>query len=340
MRRTTANPPGNSLPGKAKPIAGRPWSEKSAAWSGRDGGQFRRKREADVLADQVEIALVRETKLRQTLADLLDEHFRRRSPRGEADATNIVEPRGVDVGSRINQLGLHVEALSEFDKAIGIRAVLGPNDEDEVDVLGDLLDSFLPILRGVADIVARRANDLGKALAEAGHNFLRVVKTKRRLREERKPLRIFDPQRIDRGDRVDYQCAVWRFTRSADDFLVVLVADQDDGALLARELEGLEMNFCDQRASGVNDAERPVLGFLANRGRHTMSAEYEHGAVGNVIDGLNKDGAAAAQLLHNVGIVNDFMVDINGRAVGFKRELDDINGTDDAGTKSTGTDAK
>src|SRR5262249_48331808 len=94
MRRTTANPPVNSLPGKAKPIAGRPWSKKSAAWSGRDGGQFRRKREADVLADQVEIALVRETKLRQTLADLLDEHLRRRSPRGEADATNIVEPRG------------------------------------------------------------------------------------------------------------------------------------------------------------------------------------------------------------------------------------------------------
>jgi len=100
------------------------------------------------------------------------------------------------------------------------------------------------------------------------------------------------------------------------------------------------MNFCDQRASGVNDAERPVLGFLANRGRHTMSAEYEHGAMGDVIDGFNKDGAAAAQLLHNVGIVNDFMVDINGRAVGFKRELDDIDGTDDAGTKSTGTDAK
>src|SRR5262249_48565616 len=93
-------------PAKQKPIAGRPWTEKSAAWSGRDGGQFRRKREADVLADQVKIALVRETKLRQTLADLLDEHFRRRSPRGEADATDIVEPRGVDVGSGINQLGL------------------------------------------------------------------------------------------------------------------------------------------------------------------------------------------------------------------------------------------
>jgi hypothetical protein len=71
-----------------------------------------------------------------------------------------------------------------------------------------------------------------------------------------------------------------------------------------------------------------------------MSAEYEYGAVRNVFDGFNKDGAAAAQLLHDVGIVDDFMVDINGRAVGFKRELDDIDGTDDAGTKSTGTDAK
>jgi hypothetical protein len=71
-----------------------------------------------------------------------------------------------------------------------------------------------------------------------------------------------------------------------------------------------------------------------------MRAEYEYGAVRNLIDGFNKDGAAAAQLLHNVGIVNDFMVDINGRAVGFKRELDDVYGPDDAGTESTGTDAK
>src|SRR6516162_11209533 len=34
------------------------------------------------------------------------------------------------------------------------------------------------------------------------------------------------------------------------------------------------------------------------------------------------------------------MVDINGRAVGFQRELDDIDGTDDTGAKSAGTDAK
>jgi hypothetical protein len=71
-----------------------------------------------------------------------------------------------------------------------------------------------------------------------------------------------------------------------------------------------------------------------------MRAEYEYGAVRNLIDGFNEDGAAAAQLLDNVGIVNDFMVDINGRAVGFKRELDDVYGPDDAGTESTGTDAK
>ena len=75
------------------------------------------------------------------------------------------------------------------------------------------------------------------------------------------------------------------------------------------------MNFRDERASGVNDPERPILGLLANRGRHTMRAEYEYGSVRNVIDGLDKDGAAAAQLLHNVGVVNDFMVDINGCTV-------------------------
>jgi hypothetical protein len=100
------------------------------------------------------------------------------------------------------------------------------------------------------------------------------------------------------------------------------------------------MDFGDERASGVNDAEGAVLGFLTNGGRHTMGAKHEYRAVRNVIDRLYEDGAATAQLLHDVGVVHDFVMDVNRSAVGFQSEFDDIDGPDDTRTESTGTDAK
>jgi hypothetical protein len=71
-----------------------------------------------------------------------------------------------------------------------------------------------------------------------------------------------------------------------------------------------------------------------------MRAEYEYGTVRHIADSFHEYSAAAAQLLNYVGVVNDFVVDINGRAVGFQRQLYDIDGADDPGTKSTGTNAK
>jgi len=71
-----------------------------------------------------------------------------------------------------------------------------------------------------------------------------------------------------------------------------------------------------------------------------MRAEHQYGTVRHIADSFHEYGAAATQLLNNVGVVNDFVVDINGRAVGFQRQLYDIDGADDPGTKSAGTNAK
>src|SRR5882672_1906824 len=69
-----------------------------------DGRQFRRKREAHIFIDQIEITLVRETKFGEPLADLFDEDFGSGCARGQADARNAFEPLHVNVPGRVNQL--------------------------------------------------------------------------------------------------------------------------------------------------------------------------------------------------------------------------------------------
>jgi hypothetical protein len=71
-----------------------------------------------------------------------------------------------------------------------------------------------------------------------------------------------------------------------------------------------------------------------------MRAEHQYGTVRHIADSFHEYGAPATQLLDNVGVVNDFVVDINGCAVGFQCQLYDIDGADDPGTESTGTNAK
>src|SRR5215469_15634137 len=56
--------------------AERSTTKPSAARRRRDGRQFRRQGEPDVLADQIQVALIGKAKLRQALAHLLDKNFR------------------------------------------------------------------------------------------------------------------------------------------------------------------------------------------------------------------------------------------------------------------------
>ncbi len=149
------------------------------------------------------------------------------------------------------------------------------------------------------------------------------------MRKEGELAGVIDFESIDGSDRVHHNGAVRRFARGADDLLVVAMADQNNGAFFTRKLERFEVNFGHQRAGGVNHfqlARLARLGFLANRRRNAVGAENQHRAVRHFLDGLDKDGAAAAQLLHYIGIVDDFVMHVDGRAVSLQREFDDIDG--------------
>src|SRR5262249_14946443 len=140
------------------------------------------------------------------------------------------------------------------------------------------------------------------------------------------------------SDGIDDEGAVRSFAGGADDFLVILVAYENDGALLAGEFQGFKVHLGDERAGGVDHFEGALFGFVANRRRNAVSAEDENSAVRDVLYGLDKNSAAAAQLLDDIGVVNDFVVHVDRGAVGFERQLDDIHRADHAGAESARPD--
>jgi hypothetical protein len=111
---------------------------------------------------------------------------------------------------------------------------------------------------------------------------------------------------------------------------MVFVADKDDGAIFAGEFQGFKVDFSHQRASSVDHFERARSGFIANRRRDAVGAEDEHCAVRDFVNGFYKDGAAAAELFDDISVVDNFVVHVNRRAVGFERQLNYINGADNA----------
>ncbi len=71
----------------------------------------------------------------------------------------------------------------DLDQAHGVGGVAGADHDHQVGVLGDLLDRELAVLGGVADVVARRVEQLREPLADRGDGLEGLVDRQRGLRE-------------------------------------------------------------------------------------------------------------------------------------------------------------
>jgi hypothetical protein len=65
-----------------------------------------------------------------------------------------------------------------------------------------------------------------------------------------------------------------------------------------------------------------------------MSAENQHCAVGHLFDGFHEDRTAAAQLLYDVCVVDDFVMHVDGSAIGFQRQFDDVHRANNPGAEA------
>src|SRR5207244_12085858 len=134
---------------------------------------------------------------------------------------------------------------------------------------------LLAILGGIADIVARRADNLRETAAEGANDHLGVVHAERRLREVgnlgagRKVERLRLYLVLHQAD------AARRLADRAGDLVMPLVTDEEDGVPLPGEADGFEVDLGDQGTGGVDGVELPGRGGGANGGCHAVRS-VEH----------------------------------------------------------------
>jgi len=117
---------------------------------------------------------------------------------------------------------------------------------------------------------------------------------------------------------------------------VIFVADQNNGAFFAGEFQRFQVHLGDQGTGSVDDFQGTRLGLIANGWRHTVGTEYQYRAVRYRINGFDKNRSTAAQLLHNIRVMNDFVMHVHRRPISFERQLNNIHGAHYPGTEAPG----
>jgi hypothetical protein len=112
------------------------------------------------------------------------------------------------------------------------------------------------------------------------------------------------------------------------------VADQNEPAPLRHISLALIMHLGDQWAGRVQHRKLALRRFLLNALGDAMSAENGNRVRGNLGKVLDKMRAFGLQALHHVLVVHDLVAHVDRRTVLLQGALDDLDGTDHAGTKT------
>ena len=119
---------------------------------------------------------------------------------------------------------------------------------------------------------------------------------------------------------------VGRLAHRALDLLVALVADQDDRVALGGELLRLHVDLRHERAGGVDRrAGRAPRRSRAPPGATPWAEKTTVSPSGTSVSSSTKIGAALAQLLDHVLVVDDLLAHVDGRPVQLERALDRLD---------------
>src|SRR6266481_7534786 len=194
--------------------------------------------------------------------------------------------------------------------------------------------SRLAVLRCIADILCMRAFNQWELFAQSGDHVLRLVEAERGLRDVSDARRIRHFQMLYLFRSSDDLGHVRGFAESADDFIVVVMSDQNNAVAAFGVLHSFHVDLGDQRTGSVNHLQVAQLALFANAGRNAVRTVNEAMTVRNLVDFVDEDRSLGLQLFHDVAVVDDLPANIDRRAKGIKRNADNINGTNYPGAES------
>ena len=255
-----------------------------------------------------------------------------RGPAGHSDRGHAVQPALVDFPGVVDQVGGRgTVALGHLDQPDRVRGVRRAHHDHQVGLAGDDLDRGLPVLRGVADVVARRVEQGREALTQRVDGLDRLVHRQRRLGQ---------PDHLGRVPDLDLRGAVGAVDQADPGrglagrphyFLVSLVADQQDVVVLGREPPRLVVHLGYQRAGRVDGAQVPALRVAADIGGDAVRGEHHDRAGRHLVYFRHKDGATPLERAHDVGIVHDLPAHVDRGAEPVQRHLDRLHSAVDPG---------
>ena len=96
------------------------------------------------------------------------------------------------------------------------------------------------------------------------------------------------------------------------------------------------MDLGDQRAGGIDRAQAPLGGFLAHLRGHPVGGEDHHRALGNLAGLVHEDRAALLKGADHVGVMDDLLTYVDGRAEALQHFFDGLHCPVDARAVATG----
>jgi hypothetical protein len=87
------------------------------------------------------------------------------------------------------------------------------------------------------------------------------------------------------------------------------------------------MDLRHERARGVDHTQLALLRFGTHSRRNTVCAENQNRAFWHFANRFDENRAAPPQLINDVAVMHDLVMNIDRLAVGFQRQVDNVNGT-------------
>ena len=279
-----------------------------------------------------------ESAVLQPFDDLAHEDLGHGRAGGETHGAGALEPGGLEFLGLVDPVcGPSPGLERDLDEAHRVRGVRRSDDDHDVHLGRDVLDGDLAVLGGVADVVRRRVDELGEALAQAVHRLAGLVHGQRGLGDPHDARGVAHDDVVHLVGSTDDLDVVGCLAEGTLDLLVALMAHQDDVVVLLREAHGLAVNLGHERAGRVDRGEVTGGGGHVDGRGDAVRGEDDASALGDFVSLLHEDRAALSQRLDDELVVDDLLAHVHGRAVQLEGLLDDVDGAVHSGAVSAGS---